>query len=239
MSVFVCGDTHIPHDIDKLNTTNWPEQKELTQDDLLIVLGDFGLIWSLQESKDEQYWSKWLLKKNCTVAFLDGNHEQHQRLSEFPISEKWGGKVQIVKSLDDKHIYHLMRGEVYEIEDHSIFVMGGADSIDKERRRIGISWWPEELPSLVETMNADKNLDKYNNEVDFILTHTCPRTILGKLGLGNWYSSTKMKDPTTEILESIRETVKFKQWHFGHMHTDMDIMGKFFCHYEDSPYKLI
>jgi len=43
--IFVCGDTHgIPRDSKKLNGTNFPEQKELTKDDVLIQLGDFGWV---------------------------------------------------------------------------------------------------------------------------------------------------------------------------------------------------
>ena len=69
---------------------------------------------------------------------------------------------------------------------------GAADSIDKERRMTGISWWPEELPSIQDAKNADINLNKCDNKVDFILTHTAPRTIIDKLGLDNWYSGIKL-----------------------------------------------
>lgn len=40
-----------------------------------------------------------------------------------------------------------MRGEVYNIEDKKIFVMGGAYSIDKYMRKANISWWEQELPN--------------------------------------------------------------------------------------------
>ena len=43
--IYITGDTHIPLDISKLNTTNFPEQKDMTKNDYLIILGDFGLYW--------------------------------------------------------------------------------------------------------------------------------------------------------------------------------------------------
>ena len=42
--ICLTGDTHIPNNIAKLNMKNFPEQKNLTRDDYIIVLGDFGHI---------------------------------------------------------------------------------------------------------------------------------------------------------------------------------------------------
>lgn len=41
MSIYITGDTHIPHDISKLSTKNWPIQRKLSKDDYLIVCGDY------------------------------------------------------------------------------------------------------------------------------------------------------------------------------------------------------
>ncbi|HEO98899.1 MAG TPA: metallophosphoesterase [Epsilonproteobacteria bacterium] len=42
--IFVCGDTHgMCEDTQKLNGRNFPEQKSLTKNDVLIQLGDFFL----------------------------------------------------------------------------------------------------------------------------------------------------------------------------------------------------
>ena len=43
--LFVTGDLHGDHDWSKLNTENFPIQKELTKDDYVVVLGDFGAVW--------------------------------------------------------------------------------------------------------------------------------------------------------------------------------------------------
>ena len=44
--IYVTGDTHANIDIEKLNTTKFPQQKTLTKDDYLIICGDFGF-WTL------------------------------------------------------------------------------------------------------------------------------------------------------------------------------------------------
>ena len=88
--VFVTGDCHAK--FNKFSVENFPEQKEMTRDDIVIVCGDFGL-WN--DNNEERYWFKWLSEKNFTVAFVDGNHENFDRLysDEFPIVDFHGGKA--------------------------------------------------------------------------------------------------------------------------------------------------
>lgn len=42
--IFITGDVHGEIDIHKLNTKNFPIQRELTKDDYVMVAGDFGLV---------------------------------------------------------------------------------------------------------------------------------------------------------------------------------------------------
>lgn len=44
--IYVTGDIH--GNPRRFNTDNFPEQKEMTKDDYVIILGDFGLVWSNQ-----------------------------------------------------------------------------------------------------------------------------------------------------------------------------------------------
>ena len=43
--IFVTGDTHGDYDWHKLTSKSFPEQKELTKDDYVIIVGDFGGVW--------------------------------------------------------------------------------------------------------------------------------------------------------------------------------------------------
>ena len=53
---FVCGDIHVPWDIKKLNTKMWPDGKDLTKEDILFQLGDFGGLWyPVGVNKEQEY----------------------------------------------------------------------------------------------------------------------------------------------------------------------------------------
>lgn len=52
MAVFITGDTHCPIDIKKLNFKNFPQGKNLTKDDYVIICGDFGGVWNGKRSDE-------------------------------------------------------------------------------------------------------------------------------------------------------------------------------------------
>lgn len=108
--IYVTGDTHANIDIEKLNTTKFPQQKNLTKDDYLIICGDFGLCWD--GSRREMWWQDWLTAKNFTTLWIDGNHENFDMLYQFPLEDRFGGKVRQIAP----DIYHLDRGQVLTID---------------------------------------------------------------------------------------------------------------------------
>ena len=123
--IYVTGDIH--SEPDRFNMENFPEQKELTRDDYMIICGDFGLVWAEdKESKRETWWLDWLEDKNYTTLFVDGNHENFTRLNSLPVEEWHGGRVHKVR----EHIIHLMRGEMFDLGGKKIFAFGGARSHD-------------------------------------------------------------------------------------------------------------
>ncbi len=148
--IYITGDTHIPIDIQKLSAKRFPLQKEMAKSDYVIICGDFGGVWD--KSNEERYWIDWLKKKNFTTLFVDGNHENFDMLYNLPTEEFCGGTVHKV----DEGIYHLIRGEAYNIDGKSIFILGGASSHDKKWRTEGKNWWKEELPSAGEFEKAKK-----------------------------------------------------------------------------------
>lgn len=215
--IFITGDIH--GDIDdmrKLSSDNFPEGKNLTKDDYVIICGDFGLVWD--NSKEELYLREWLNDKPWTTLFVTGNHENFDALSQFPITDWCGGKVQMISD----SIIHLMRGQYYEIGGRTFFTMGGAESTDKEMRRVGISWWPEEVPSYAECENALKVLEEHNYKVDYILTHTAPKELCELIAIKNKWYYERINDPTAQFLQQVADITEFKDWYFGHFHDDID-----------------
>ena len=234
MKVYICGDTHIPSHMGKLRQKDWPEQENLSKEDILIVLGDFGLLWDADWTRKEKRWARWLALKNCTVCFIDGNHENHDRLAKLDTQEKWGGTVGVAYSDKNGTIYHLRRGEIYMFDSYKVFTMGGASSNDKENRLTFQTWWPEEVPSMADEMRAMYNLEKHNYKVDYILTHTCPDEIAHIID--RWYTSA---DPTRAFFDYINDKIAFNKWFFGHWHEDQSYGDKFRCLYNSPPLRII
>lgn len=234
--LFVCGDTHgMTKDTQKLNSDNFPEQKELTKDDVLIQLGDFGWIWfPLSQNKEQEYWLDWLASKNYTLAVVLGNHENYDIIDTLPIEIKWGNEVKILQRKTGT-IYLLKRGAVYEINGRKILTIGGAESIDKESRIANISWWEQERLTFDETEACLDEIDAHDKKFDYVLTHTCPTKIAHEF-TGNM---AKAKCSVSNFLDYVDDTVEFKAWHFGHFHRDKAIKrGKYQCHYLGIPYEL-
>ena len=244
--VFLTGDCH--GDFRRFSSQVFPEQNDMTKEDTVIILGDFGL-W--HDTDQERYWLNWLDQKSFEVCFLDGNHSNFDRLysDEFPIVEYHGGKAHRVRD----HIHHLMRGNVFSFDGKTFWAFGGAKSYDvidgildqadfetreefvktvnqwrysgKVFRINHISWWKQELPSQEEMDFGLKMLEAHNNKVDYIITHCCPHEICLMMGY-------RGSDVETEYFNEISRTAEFDQWYFGHHHMNRTFMKKYHCLYE-------
>lgn len=187
--IYITGDCH--GNFERFNTRNFPEQKEMTKKDSVIICGDFGGVWNRnKENKMETKVLDWLECKPFTTLFVDGNHENFDRLYAYPVEEWHGGKIHKIRP----SVIHLMRGQIYELEGKKIFTFGGASSHDidggilelddpnyKRKKRTldkgwkpyrinHLSWWKEELPSEEEMEIGRENLVKHDNSVDFIVS---------------------------------------------------------------------
>jgi calcineurin-like phosphoesterase family protein len=77
-NIYIVGDTHgtwtnIIKVINKYDIHN----------DVVIVAGDFGFIWN-GDTKDLVKLQKRFSERNCVLAFVDGNHENFERLYKYP-----------------------------------------------------------------------------------------------------------------------------------------------------------
>lgn len=248
MAVYITGDCHA--EFNKFSTKRFPDQKELTRDDFVIVCGDFG-VW--HDCPDERYWFDWLAKKSFTLLFVDGNHENFDRLkNEFPVVDFHGGKAHKIRD----NIYHLMRGYVFDLCGKKFFAFGGASSHDIDdgilnfedypdikalvkdynRRteqgqllRINhISWWKEELPTKYEMQRGRDNLKKVGYKVDFVITHSPPREVCCWCG---YYDTDKIISYFDRLLKA---GLSFKEWWSGHLHKNQySIYRKYNIIYRD------
>ena len=222
--IYLTGDTHGTIEIGKLSRANLAvERVEPGEGDFVIILGDFGLVFAPDGQSAEERWRlKWLDEKPWTTLFIDGNHENFARLNALPEEEWRGGRVHRVS----ESVLHLMRGQIFEIDGRSFFTMGGAASHDRQFRKEGRSWWPEELPSEEELARADAALDGCGRRVDYVLTHCAPTLVQGRI------NPTFLPDRLTEYLQHVRDTTAFHRWYFGHYHVDREYDDGFCALYD-------
>lgn len=143
---------------------------------VIYQAGDFG-IWD----GDEAFLSSldtalgWY---NQTLYFVDGNHENFDRLYGYPIDEDTG-----LRPIRD-NIYHIPRGWygfIDPLQDgklsldnpHGVGIsflgLGGAYSVDQKWRKPGRSWWPQEVVTDEEISHAVSK-----GRADVLLMHDCP-----------------------------------------------------------------
>ena len=241
--IYITGDTH--SNFLRFTEEKFPIQTEMTKDDYIIICGDFGGVWTFEEeSRREKEALDWLNNKNFTTLFVDGNHENYTRLYNYPIEEWKGGKVHKIRD----SVLHLMRGEIFDVDNKKIFAFGGAKSHDiqdgilnldeeekiYEYRKRGayfrirdFSWWDLELPTSQEMENGIENLEKINYKVDYIISHCCPTSIQALI------NSTYKRDILTDYLQHISEKCTFKRWYFGHYHDYKQVNSQFTLLYEN------
>lgn len=211
--IYVTGDLH-----GELCRFDDAKIHKLKKGDSLIICGDFGFIWD--GSTQEEKILKKLGKKKFNILFIDGTHENFDLLAKYPVTEWNGGKVQNICG----NVYHLMRGQVYELEGKKIFTFGGGASTDKAMRIDAGKWWEQEMPTISEMHEGVDNLYKHHLTVDYIITHEpSPRV----RALQN---NSKLDKTQIEVyFEEITKTVTYEKWFFGSLHIDRVVAAKHFA----------
>ena len=199
---------------------NWLAEKlenlNITSSDHLVILGDAGIVWSANEHLEVREYYDSL---PCKVLFVDGNHENFDLLDAYPTTELGGGAVHKITD----NIFHLMRGETYEIENKRIFAFGGGFSLKKLTNTSPIFVWDREMPSDEEYQNGTKNLARLDYQVDYVFTHVPPTSVANQIGV-------KLVDEErclNDYLNDIKDHLEYKAWFFGHHHKDVEFEKHF------------
>ncbi len=214
--VYVTGDMHAV-----ASRFDDPKLRHLKKGDTLIVCGDFGFIWN--GSKDEMNVLRKLSKKKYNICFIDGTHENFDMLNKLKVKKWNGGKVHQISP----NIFHLMRGQIFTIDNQKIFTMGGGESPDIEIRFEMNTWSESEIPTREELIEGVENLQKNSAEVDIVITHEPPAKIKEFLLLQT--SSSASITAINTYLEDVSRTCKFKHWYFGSLHMDKFISTTHAC----------
>ena len=82
--IFVTADTH--GEVERFEDK---QLKKIKKGDSLVILGDFGFVWD--GSRNEKKALKWLSRRRYQLLFVDGSHENHALLAQYPQEEFCGG----------------------------------------------------------------------------------------------------------------------------------------------------
>lgn len=203
---FITGDTHGEVDIHKLTTKHFEFSKDMSREDVMTILGDWGGIW--YGNQKDNYMIKWWENKPWTTFSVLGNHENYNAIETLPIVEAFGGKCYQAAP----HVFLAVSGEVYNICGNICLVINGANSTDKYCRKENISWWAQEEVTQEAVDNALENVKKYGGKVDYILSHTGGSQICHAIGFDTWTSDT--------MLDKVLDAVEYREHWCGHYHID-------------------
>ncbi|MBR3299900.1 MAG: metallophosphoesterase [Clostridia bacterium] len=197
------------------------EFRKLKKGDTLIVCGDFGYIFD--GGKSEKQFIKFFAKRKFVTAFVEGTHDNLERINRARTTVWKGGKVHRIEG----NLLHLMRGQIFNIEGSTFFTFGGGESIDKDMRVEKGLWWREEEPTPFEMAEGARRLDEEQCRVDYIITHEPPSLVKSAILLkrGNIDRVNKLNG----YLEELCRSVTFKQWFFGSLHEDKQITPRHTC----------
>ena len=190
--IMVCGDIH--GDWRHLNTLI-----NKRKPDMILQCGDFGYWPSFHNTVGSNSKNKWNLfgikNPKTDIHFCDGNHEDHwalKKLKPYGNVMKYG-------------VFYMGRGSTLKLPDgRRVMFFGGANSIDKASRTLGVDWFPEEVITYRDLENLP------DEKVDIIISHTCPEEF-DLEGLEHI-------DPSKKALSYILDKYRPDLWYFAHFH---------------------
>ena len=215
--IYVTGDTHGDLSRFKKGKLFWLGKK-----DTVIVLGDFGFLWECNPQEIAAI--RWLAQRRYTILFLDGCHENFEKLEHFPETEVFGGKARHLGG----NLYYVQRGQILTIEGKKLLCFGGGQSHDRYERVEGENWWPQEMPTQAEMDACDALLAEQGNQVDYILTHDAPSRLID-------FAHVLPEDlnALNAYFDKLLVTVQHRKWYFGRYHRDINAAPSARCVFLD------
>ena len=213
--IYITGDKHA----DFKEVLFFCFQNETTKDDVLIVLGDAGINYFANE-KDNSL--KESLQKVYSITFfcIHGNHEERpENIKTYKTKMFHGG---IVYYEDEyPNILFAKDGEIYNFNNKKVLVIGGAYSVDKYFRLAnGYNWYESEQPTKACKLKVMEVLNKNNNKVDVIMSHTCPYKYLPRETFISGIDQSTVDNSTEYFLDEIENSTEYNLWYCGHYHID-------------------
>lgn len=209
--IYITGDTHREfyklHDVEK------------NKDNMLIILGDVGINYYLDE-RDKKL-KEQLNSYNIKLFCIQGNHEERpENIPTYKEIDMFGGKVFIEEEYPN--LIFAKNGELYDIDNKKVLVIGGAYSVDKNYRIIyGYPWFKNEQLNKEE---MDNILNKYKGQyIDIVLSHTCPLKYEPTEVFMKCIDQFDVDKSMEKFLDRVEESINYDKWYCGHYHTEKQI----------------
>ena len=217
----VTGDTH-GQVVERLRSVELNSADEKIG---FIILGDAGINFYLNKT-DRKNKEAISACENFIVYCVRGNHEERPQNIEGML-EDYDDEVDgyVCYEPDFPNIRYFLDGGIYNINGHSVLVIGGAYSVDKWYRLARFNpgatwtgWFPTEQLTAEEMYDIETLMT--DSHFDFILTHTCPESWQPfDMFISGLDQSTV--DKSMEVwFDGLKDKINWKIWLFGHFHDD-------------------
>ena len=223
--IYITGDRHGNFN----DLFGFTYQMETTKDDVMVILGDAGINYHL-DYRDTLLKEK-LRYLQLTLFCIHGNHEERpENIKGYKTKEFNGGIVYYEEEYPN--ILFAKDGEIYNFDGYKVMPIGGAYSIDKDYRIANHQpWYISEQPDDEKKEYIRKQLLNNNNEIDVILSHTCPYKYMPFEAFMDGIDEVKVDKSTEIFLNEIENTTSYKRWYCGHFHVDKEIDNMKFMMY--------
>lgn len=215
--IYVTGDTH--RDFDRI--FDFCADNGTTPDDVLIILGDAGINYFLDESDHEL--KKELSTLDVTLLCIHGNHEERPFMIDSYIEKEWrGGTVYCEEEFPN--LLFAKDGEIYDLDGRKAIAIGGAYSVDKFYRLSGgAPWFPTEQPSDEIMDDVERTLDRVSWRIDAVLSHTAPLKYEPNEEFLDTIDQSTVDKTTEEWLDTIEDRLHYEHWYCGHYHCSKNV----------------
>lgn len=224
--VILTGDTHR----DFARIFEFSEEYGTTRDDILVILGDAGINYCLDES--DEALKRELSQLEVTLLCVHGNHEERpSEILSYGEVEWHGGLV--YAEPEYPNLLFAKDGEIYDLEGRTAMAIGGAYSIDKYYRLANrLPWFESEQPD--ETIKAfvEAQLDRAGWQMGYIFSHAAPLQWEPRHAFLPGLNQSLVDKTTEKWLDGILRRVRCGGWFCGHYHID-DRMGPVHIVYHD------
>lgn len=211
--IYITGDKHGDYDF----IEEFCKYNKTTIDDILIILGDTGINYYLDDRAKEL--KEILSKYPITIFSVHDNHEERpENIPTYKTKEFNKGIVYYEE--DYPNLLFAKDGEIYDFNGIKTLVIGGAYSVDKYIRiSRGYNWYPSEQL----TDKEKKDILNKVKKVDVVLSHTVPYKYIPKEMFLENINQSLVDNSMEYFLDDIEKILDYKKWYAGHYHTDKKI----------------